>query len=94
MKDNLLIQYLMFIKSTIDENLITQNEIVNVIKDTVVLVTDTGRAKPSKESIHFSREYKPMWSFKDMFPGETDKFIIFTCHAVRQQRHLVILVAF
>ena len=70
-KDQLLISYLAFIKHSIDKGMIPQPQLIADLKDDVVLITNKGRKKPSKEVIHFNAQYKNQWNLSRMFPSKT-----------------------
>lgn len=46
-----------------------EREIIHLLKDSVVLVTNKGPKLPSKEIIHFSSSYLPDPDLEKLFPG-------------------------
>ena len=51
---------------------IKEAEIVHLLKDSVVLVTNKGPKLPSKEIIHFSSSFLPEPDLQKLFPGTTN----------------------
>ena len=46
-------------------------QLIADLKDDVILITNRGRKKPSKEVIHFDAQYKNQWNLSRMFPSKT-----------------------
>ena len=47
----------------------TESEIVQLLKDNVILVTNKGLKAPSKEVIHFSSQFRCDPDLQALFPG-------------------------
>ena len=48
---------------------IKEAEVIHLLKDCVVLVTNKGGKLPSKEVIHFSSAFLPSPNLEQLFPG-------------------------
>lgn len=48
---------------------ITEAEIVHLLKDSVVVVTNQGPKLPSKDVVHYSSSYIPDPDLEKLFPG-------------------------
>ena len=48
---------------------IKEAEVVHLLKDCVVLITNQGPKLPSEEIVHFSSAYLPDPDLKKLFPG-------------------------
>ena len=70
-KMEMLCNFLVYIKECIEQpgSGIKESEVVHLLKDTIVLVTNKGRVLPSKEVIHFSSSYLPSPDLEKVFPG-------------------------
>lgn len=67
----MLCTYLVYIKEKMAErgSGVSEAEMVRLLKDCVVLVTNHGSKQPSREVIHFSSAYKPEDDLVTNFPG-------------------------
>ena len=70
-KMDLLCNYLVYIKDCSEQPGygIKEAEVIHLLKDSVVLITNQGPKLPSKETIHFSSSYLPDPDFENLFPG-------------------------
>lgn len=48
---------------------IKETEVIHLLKDSVVLITNQGPMLPSKETVHFSSSYLPDPDLEKLFPG-------------------------
>lgn len=71
---DLLCNFLIYIKECMEQpgSGIKETEIVHLLKDSVVLVTNQGPKLPSKEIIHFSSSFLPDPDLQKLFPGITN----------------------
>lgn len=67
----MLSSYLCYIKDCLQDRSsgVTEAEIVQLLREHVVLVTNQGIKSPSKEVIHFSSQYKCEPDLQGFFPG-------------------------
>ncbi len=69
---DLLSTYLVYIRDNIGQPGVIEAEMVQLLKDCVVVVTKQhGPKQPSRDVVHFSSEYKPAEEddLDTMFPG-------------------------
>lgn len=64
-----MISYLAYIKYAIDKGVVSQDQMVANLKESLYLVTNKGFKLPSKEPVHFSKVYQPQWNLEAEFPG-------------------------
>ena len=71
-KMDLLCNFLVYIKECMEQqgSGVKETEVIHLLKDCVVLVTNQGRKLPSREVIHFSSPYLPDPDLEKMFPGK------------------------
>ena len=67
----LLVQYLQYVKDHAGQrgSGVNEMEVVSLLKDVVVLVTNKGSQLVSESSVHFSPEYGNQPNIVEMFPG-------------------------
>ena len=63
--------YLIYIKECIDQKGadVTERDMIRLLKDCVVVVTNHGPKHPSKDVVHFSKHYKCDPDLQSNFPG-------------------------
>ena len=68
---DLICNFLVYIKECIEQprSGITEVEIVHLLKDSVVVVTNQGPKLPSKDVVHYSSSYLPDPDLEKLFPG-------------------------
>lgn len=72
-KKDMLCNFLVYVKVCMEQlgSGIKEAEIVHLLKNSVVLVTNKGPKQPSKEIIHFSSSFLPDPDLQTLFPGIT-----------------------